>query len=350
MRARAIDAYANIVDLDDHNVPALEALAKLYDKTGDAAQSIDYMTRVAELTQDTKQRVEAFYRIGKALDEKLGDRVFLRKSASRWRSISTVASADARRAAADRRSTRQTTTRRRATSPQEQSYTQSPRQRARLLVELGKLREEMLGDHASAVLAWEEAHEADPENEDAAMPLVDEYIATEMWGKAEPLLDLLVRKSNKRERSEQHDLQNKLGRVCAALGKDDKALKAYTAAHQLDLTDQVTIRGLAEVSLPPEGLGGGAHELPEGAHRPRRGRVGGSRGRLLQARLHQAQSRGRPSRRSTTSRRPSSVDPAHRPRSRRSSLYTEAKDWKQVVAYKRQILDNVYDPRSASGC
>ena len=131
---------------------------------------------------------------------------------------------------------------------QEQSYTTAPRQRARLLVELGKLRDEMLGDHASAVLAWEAAYEADPENEDAALPLVDEYIDDSRSGRsAEPLLDLLVRKSGKRERGEQHALQNKLGQVCAALGKDEKALKAYTAAHQLDLTDQVTIRGLAEV-------------------------------------------------------------------------------------------------------
>ena len=44
---RAIDAYRNIVDLDDTNIAALDALAKLYDKLGDAAQSIDYMTRVA---------------------------------------------------------------------------------------------------------------------------------------------------------------------------------------------------------------------------------------------------------------------------------------------------------------
>ena len=72
---RAIDAYRNIVDLDDTNIPALEALAKLYEKQGDAAQSIDYMTRVADLTPDRKQRVEMYYRIGKALDEKLGDRV-----------------------------------------------------------------------------------------------------------------------------------------------------------------------------------------------------------------------------------------------------------------------------------
>jgi golgin subfamily B member 1 len=204
------------------------------------------MTRVAELTQDSKQRVEAFYRIGKALDEKLGDRVAAQERYEMaldldpshlptWRRCAQIAidSADYDKAA--------------RYLDQEQSYTPSSAAARTLLVELGKLREEMLGDHESAVLAWEAAYEADPENEDAAMPLVDEYIGKESGTKAEPLLDLLVRKSGKRERAEQHDLQNKLGLVCAALGKDDKALKAYTAAHQLDLTDQVTIRGLAEV-------------------------------------------------------------------------------------------------------
>jgi hypothetical protein len=34
---RAIDAYLNIVDLDDTNIPALEALSKLYEKQDDAA-------------------------------------------------------------------------------------------------------------------------------------------------------------------------------------------------------------------------------------------------------------------------------------------------------------------------
>ena len=71
---RAIDAYRNIVDLDDTNVPALEALSKLYEKQGDAAQAIESMTRVADLTSDGGQRVEMYYRIGKALEEKLGDR------------------------------------------------------------------------------------------------------------------------------------------------------------------------------------------------------------------------------------------------------------------------------------
>ncbi|MGH7270960.1 MAG: tetratricopeptide repeat protein, partial [Polyangiaceae bacterium] len=243
---RAIDAYKNIVDIDDRNVPALEALAKLYEKLGDAAQSIEFMTRVADLTEDPRQRVEAFYRIGKALDEKLGDRVSAQEryetaidldpahlpTLSALRQIA-VDSADYDKAA--------------RYYDQEQSATVSPRQRARLLVELGKLRDEMLADHPSAVLAWEAAYEADPENDDAALPLGSEYIATQQWAKAEPLIDLLVRKGGKRERGEQHELQRKLGQVCSALGKDEKAHKAFTAAHQLDLTDQETIRGLAEV-------------------------------------------------------------------------------------------------------
>jgi len=72
---KAIDSYLNIVDLEETNIPALDALAKLYEKQDDAAKAIEFMTRVADLTADGKQRVEMYYRIGKQLDEKLGDRM-----------------------------------------------------------------------------------------------------------------------------------------------------------------------------------------------------------------------------------------------------------------------------------
>jgi tetratricopeptide (TPR) repeat protein len=338
----AVDAYRNIVDLDDQNVPALDALAKLYDKLGDAAQSIDYMTRVGELTTDTKQRVEAFYRIGKALDEKLGDRVAAQE---RYEMALDLDPSHLQTLAALRQIAIDSADYDKAARylDQEQSYTAAPRQRARLLVDLGKLREEMLGDHASAVLAWEAAQEADPENEESAMPLVDEYIAQQQWAKAEPLLDLLARKSGKRERQEQHDLQNKLGQVCAALGKDDKALKAYTAAHQLDLTDQVTIRGLAEVCFRLKDWGAaltnfqkvltslGEDEAEERANVYfKLGCIKREQGQAKQAINNFEKALG--------------VDAAHRPTLEALvSLYSELKEWKQVVAYKRQILDNVFE-------
>jgi tetratricopeptide (TPR) repeat protein len=339
---RAIDAYRNIVDLDDVNLPALEALAKLYDKSGDAPQAIDYMTRVAELTQDSRQRVEAFYRIAKALDEKLGDRV---AAQDRYEMALDLDPAHLPTLTALRQIAMDNADYDKAARyyDQEQSYTQAPRQRARLLVELGKLREEMLGDHPSAVLAWEAAHEADPENEDAALPLVDEYIGGEQWEKAEPLLDLLVRKAGKRDRGEQHELNRKLGKVAAARGNDEKALKAYTTAHQLDLTDQETIRGLAEVCFRLKDWGSALTNFQkvltalgddEAEARAdvyfKLGCIKREQGQAKQAINNFEKALG--------------VDSGHRPTLEALvSVYGELRDWKQVVAYKRHILDNVYD-------
>src|SRR5207302_7917070 len=142
---KAIDAYTNLVDLDEHNIAALDALSKLYDKRGDATQAIDFMTRVADLTQDTKQRVESFYRIGKALDEKLGDRVAAQDRYEMALDLDPshlLTLASLRQIAVDNADYDKAA----RYIDQEQSFTPSPRQRARLLVELGRVREEMLGD------------------------------------------------------------------------------------------------------------------------------------------------------------------------------------------------------------
>ncbi len=339
---KAIEAYTNIVDLEDNNVPALDALSKLYDKRGDATQAIDFMTRVADLTTDTKQRVESFYRIGKALDEKLGDRVAAQDRYEMALDLepSHLLTLAALRAIAMDNADYDKAAR---LLDQEQQYTQGNRQRARLLVELGNLRESTLGEHDGAVAAWEAAVEADPENEDAAFPLGNHYIEVQSWEKAEPLFDLLVRKAGKRERAEQHDLQNKLGQVCAALNKDDKALKAYTAAHQLDITDQVTIKGLAEVSFRLKDWGNALTNyqkvltaLGEDENEARAevyfrlGCIKREQGQAKQA--------------INNFEKALCVNAAHRPTLEAMvSLYMELRDYKQVVAYKRQVLDNVFE-------
>ncbi len=339
---KAIDAYRNIVDLDDTDINAMEALAKLYDKQDDATQSIEFMTRVAELTPDTKQRVEAFYRIGKALDEKLGDRV---SAQDRYEMALDLDPSHVATIAALRQIAMDNADYDKAARlyDQEQEYTTAPRQKARLLVELGNLRDQTLGEHEGAVSAWEAAYEADPENEDGALPLANHYVEQQMWDKAEPLLDMLVRKSGKRDRVEQHDLQKKLGQVCAALNKDDKALKAYTAAHQLDLTDQETIKGLAEVSFRLKDWGNaltnyqkvltslGEEESVERAEVYfKLGCIKREQGQAKQA--------------INNFEKALSVDGAHRPTLEAMvDIYAELRDWKQVVAYKRQVLDNVFE-------
>ncbi|HLV65769.1 MAG TPA: tetratricopeptide repeat protein, partial [Polyangiaceae bacterium] len=339
---RAIDAYRAIVDIDDTNVPALEALSRLYEKQGDAAQAIDAMTRVAELTTDGKQRVEMFYRIGRALEEKLGDRLQAQErlemaldldpahlpTLAALRAIA-IEEADWDRAA--------------RYLEQEQLNTQSPRARAKLLVELGRLRREMLGEHDLGIQAYELAIQCDEDCEEAALPLLEEYVQTERFREAEPLAEMLVKKSKGRDRGEQHNLNKLLGRVHAALGNHERALKAYQTANQLDLTDQESIRGIADM----------AYELREWATALtnyqkvltalseqdldartdvyyRLGCIKREQGQSRQAINNFEKALG--------------LNPEHRPTLEALvDIYAKNKDWKQVAAYKRQILDSVVD-------
>ena len=245
---RAIDAYQNIVDIDDGNINALEALAKLFEKQGEAARSIDAMTRVADLTSDGKQRVEMYYRIGKALEEKLSDRSQAQERLEMALDLDPThlpTLAALRTIAFDEMDWERAA----RFLDQEQINTTAPRARSKLLVELGAVRDGKLEEHELAVQAYELAMQCDEDCEEAALPLVEEYARSEQWAKAEPLAEMLVRKAKNKDRHEQHNLQKLLGKVLAALGNDDRALKAYQAAHQLDLTDQETIRGIADVAF-----------------------------------------------------------------------------------------------------
>jgi tetratricopeptide (TPR) repeat protein len=339
---RAIDAYRNIVDVDETNIGALDALSKLYEKQGDAAQAIEYMTRVADLTADGKQRVEMYFRIGKALDEKLGDR---RQAQDRYEMALDLDPTHLPTLAALRQIALDAAEWDRAARylDQEQQSTQAPRQRARLLVELGRLRDDTLGEHDAAVSAYELALSCDVDNEEAAFPLVTEYVNKQKWTEAEPLADLLVKKSGKRDRREQHTLNNMLGRISAALGKDEKALKAYQEAHKLDLTDAETINGLAEVCFRLRDWAGALTNyqkvltsLDEGDTEARANvyfRLGA---------IKREQGQGKQA--INNFEKALAVDAAHRPTLEALiDVYADAKDWKQVCAYKRQILDNVYD-------
>jgi tetratricopeptide (TPR) repeat protein len=339
---RAIDAHQNIVDLDDSNVPALDALSKLYEKQGDAARAIESMTRVADLTSDGNQRVEMYYRIGRALEEKLGDRVQAQErfemaldldpahlpSLAALRTIA-IDEADWDRAA--------------RYLEQEQMNTQAPRARARLLVELGRLRDEMLNEHDLAVQSYELAIQCDDDCEEAALPLVEEYARTERWKEAEPLAETLVRKSKNRDRGEQQMLFKLLGKVHAALGNNEKALKAYQTANQLDLTDQETIRGIADVAFRladwPSALTNyqkvltslGESDVEERTDvYYRLGCIKREQGQAKQA--------------INNFEKALALNSEHRlTLEALVSMYAASNDWKQVAAYKRQILDSVYE-------
>ncbi len=241
---QAIDSYLNALGLSEHDVESLQALTKLYERKGDFSAALDTMGQLARVVDEPAEQVALKFRMGRILDQELGDRTAALEhfqgaidldpahlpSLEAMRSIH-VDSGDW--VAATRM------------LELEVEHTESTRVQAARLVELGRIRAERLDDEAGAVAAFESALSADPDNEDALLPLVDSYVANQRHEDALPLLQTLVQRSDKRDRDEQHRLASMLGDTATRLGNADEAVRAYERAYEIDSDDSTALKGLA---------------------------------------------------------------------------------------------------------
>ncbi len=339
---RAIDAYRNALDIDDTNIAALEALGKLHEKQGEASEAIEVMGRVADLTTDGARRVDMLYRVGRAYEEQLGDRIAARDRFEMAADLDPthLASLAALRAIALDDADWDAAAR---YLEGEQEHTESARARARLLVELGELYAEKLEDETLALDAYRRAIEFDDECTEAALPLVRTYIDAEDFEAAEPLAQMLVRRGRGGDRSEQHELNVMLGKVFLALGKNQDALAAYQKAHELDLTDVESVRGVAQAAFRmedwPTALTSYQKVLTSLDEHETADRTGVYHQLAV---IKQAQ--GQSTQAVHYFEKALSIDDEHRPTLEALvGLYSEAADWKEVASYKRQILDSVLE-------
>ena len=241
---QAIDSYLNALNLNDQDIFSLQALGKLYERKGDHSAALDILGQLAVVVGDPAEQVLLKHRMGRILDQELGDRVSALEqfqsaididpahlpSLEAMRSIH-VDSGDWVAAA--------------KMLALEVENTEKDRKRAALLVELGRVRAERLDDEAGAVQAFEAASQADPDNEEALLPLVESYLAGDRQEDAFPLLEVLVQRSDKRDRDEQHRLALMLGETATVLGRAADAVAAYEKAYELDNDDSDALKGLA---------------------------------------------------------------------------------------------------------
>jgi len=241
---QAIDSYLNALNLNEQDVFSLQALTKLYERKGDYSAALDMMGQLAVVLDDPADQVALKHRMGRILDRELGDRVSALEqfqaaidldaahlpSLEAMRSIH-VDSGDWVAAA--------------RILGLEIEHTENDRIRGARLVELGRIRAERLDDEAGSVQAFEAASAADPDNEEALLPLVDSYVAHDRHADAFPLLQLLVQRSDKRDSDEQHRLASMLGETATKLGHAAAAVSAYERAYELDNDDSHTLKGLA---------------------------------------------------------------------------------------------------------
>ncbi len=143
--------------------------------------------------------------------------------------------------------------------------------RARLLVELGVLRRERLGDEPGALQAFEEALSLDAENTVAALAVAEAYIAAARWDDAASTLSPLARASRPPE--QRRRILELEGRIAATRGDHEKAHESYKRAVQLgsrapgvmsalsdsaaaagSLSDALAAQRMVLSTIPPENL------------------------------------------------------------------------------------------------
>ncbi len=241
---RAVDAYLNITAINPDNVTALDALTRIYDKRGDHGQALDTMMHLSRLLHDPQAVVDLRYRMGRLLDEKIGDRA---SAVDQYQSALDVEAGHLPSLEAMRKIHLDSGDWLAAAKmlEQESQHQQQPRLIARLLVELGRLYEDKLDEHDRAIECFQAAFRQDQDNEEAALPLAEEAMRTEDHENALPLLDMLVKRSGKREAGDQQRLAFMLGEAAQKTNNTDAAIKALTKAYQLDQQHLPTLLALS---------------------------------------------------------------------------------------------------------
>ncbi len=241
---RAIDSFLNVTGIESTNKQALRALAALYEARGDHSLALDVMEKLSGLVDDQAERVALLFRMGKLLDKELGDRVGAIEQFHKAIELDErhLPSLEAMRAihieGGDYLSGARVLER-------IVDIENNGRRGAGYRVELGRLYEDKLEEHEKAIASFEAARALDPDSADAALPLVHEYAAKGRWKEAEPLLSMLVRSAAVRETEQQQKLWRLYGQTADELGDDDTAIKAYSKAFDLDAQDLAALKGLA---------------------------------------------------------------------------------------------------------
>ncbi len=236
---RAIEAYNDVTTFDPDHVPALKGLSRLFEQTEQWERSVEIMQRLVPVVE-AKERVDLNYRLGKIFDEqmhlpetaeeRLGDALAI--DPTHVPSMLTLLNLYKRRG--DSMKAAQLMVR-------AVEYTPNVLEKTRLLYEAGKIALSELGDEAGAAELLARTLELDPEHVEAGEPLADIYFRRGEWAKLVPILEMLVRKADRKARGELNVSYYRLAKACAELGDSDKALKYYKQAYDLDSTHLPTL-------------------------------------------------------------------------------------------------------------
>lgn len=241
---KAEAVYNAALDFDPSSQEAIHALGALYEKSGNWFNALEKLQQEAQLKGASPEAVETYYRIGKINEEMLMNQqnaVFAYRAAlqiepSHQPSIQALA------VIAESRSDHAERLRWLRAGAQ---YAPDDTARTVAHTATGVFLQETLADLEGASDEFEKALAHTYDHLPAARPLSDIAFRDENWGRAEQLIDIIVQRLD--PNTEAGDLcrqHYRLGYVCEKLAKDQKALKNYQRAYEIDSTYLPALEGL----------------------------------------------------------------------------------------------------------
>lgn len=227
--AGAVEVYKSLLVIEPKHRRALGDLARLYEKLGDWPHLALYKGRLAELGPTKRVSSQELVKLGDFLDTPERSTMAAKlqyeraavvdpTNAAAWQALQKLAMR-----AGDVLRTIECLEQRR-------KHTDVPRQRAAVLVELGKI-QRLRGNEKAARQAFEAAIQSDASNEAAAEAMLDTFTAEARWAEAAPLCELLVNAAIRDRDEEALVVRLRLGtRIAAALGDADRAMMSAVAS------------------------------------------------------------------------------------------------------------------------
>jgi tetratricopeptide (TPR) repeat protein len=241
---RAIESFNDILSFDSDNTHALAALVRLYERIEDWHRAIETATRLIEITDAPQTRVELNHRIGRIYEERLKEPETAEAYYVEALSLNP-AFVPAMHALTQIYQKRGDWLKAAQMMVRAEEQTTNPLEKARLLYEAGRIYREKLENELNASELFARVLELDPEHVEAGEPLAEIYFRDEQWRKLEPIVEMLVRKADKKDNKELNQLYYRVARTADELGNPDKALKYYKLAYDLDSTFLPTLLGRA---------------------------------------------------------------------------------------------------------
>lgn len=341
---RAIEAHLNALSVDDEHRLALEALARLYERVEAWDRAVDALTRRAAL--EGNGGAEYWSQAATLAAEQLEDA----DSAERWYEKALELHANflpamlglARLFKANKAWANAVTRLSAA-----EKFSQNRLERIALLAEAADICEAHLDDPDQAFAFLMRILELDPEHVEAGERVAERLVAEERWIEAEPVLEMLVRRSDDEDRREKARRATLLGTICAHLGKRERATRHFQAALDADIDSLEAALGLADTlfSAAGEAPEGEAEEAWQKVDRRYREILARHRTNLSDSQVVDlwfriataARAQGQDQKADNALRRALERDPNHRPTLLLLSDVAEARgDWKTVADAKRE--------------